>query len=209
MQSSPRTISLGFSEEKVPEGAHLCLVFSNEEERIDCLLKYLLSGLVEGESCAAFSNSLTEESVRAFLAEHGIDYDERKSLGSISLSGTNEVYFEDGCFDPERMLNNITNFYQQAITQDYAGARVIGEMVPEVESVPGGDRLLEYECRISLLVRHTPVTAICQYDARAFDGATIMEILKVHPQIIVNGSIVSNPLFIEPEDYLQQHSNCG
>jgi len=26
--------------------------------------------------------------------------------------------------------------------------------------------------------------------------------LKVHPQMIVNGNVVNNPFFIEPEEYL-------
>ena len=58
-------------------------------------------------------------------------------------------------------------------------------MIPEVQSVPGGDRLLEYESRVSMLLRDHPVTAVCQYDANEFDGATIIDVLKVHPQMII------------------------
>jgi hypothetical protein len=76
-------------------------------------------------------------------------------------------------------------------------------MTPEVEHVPGGDRLLEYESRVSLMVREKPVTAVCQYDANQFSGAAIMNILKVHPKMIVNGIVVHNPFFIEPEQFLK------
>ncbi|MCP4397321.1 MAG: hypothetical protein GY801_08495 [bacterium] len=85
-------------------------------------------------------------------------------------------------------------------------SRIIGEMPPEVQDVPGGDRLLEYESRVSILLREHPFTVICQYDANVFDGATIMDVLKVHPQTIVNGAVVQNPFFIQPEEYLQKRS---
>jgi hypothetical protein len=61
---------------------------------------------------------------------------------------------------------------------------------------------------VSLLVREYPINVVCQYDARAFDGATILDILKVHPLMIVRGNIIRNPFFEEPESYLaKNHSN--
>ena len=86
----------------------------------------------------------------------------------------------------------------------FPAARVIGEMIPEVQIVPGGERLLEYESRVTMMLREEPVTSVCQYNANVFDGATIMEILKVHPQMIVNGNVVNNPFYIKPEKYLNK-----
>jgi len=207
MNSSSRSISLGFASDNVPEGTHLCLIFTDEQERVDSLLKFLLSGLQEGERCACFSDYLSEDEIRDFLIKEGISYDESKEKGAIYFSKTTSVYFQEGTFSPERMLNRLETFYQDALSHHYPGARVIGEMTPEVETTPGGDRLLEYESRVSLLVRKYPITAVCQYDARNFDGATIMEVLKVHPKMLLNGTVVNNPFFIEPEEYLKSCCN--
>lgn len=196
-------VSLGFTDEKVPVGTHMCLVFTKEEDRVESLLKFLLSGLKENERAACFSGKLTEESLREYLAENNISYDERKAQKAIMLSGTSEIYFQDGRFDPERMLNTLTAYYNESREMGFPASRVIGEMIPEVKQVPGGERLLEYESRVSMLLRDHPITTVCQYDARAFDGATIMEVLKVHPKMIINGSVINNPFFIEPEDYLK------
>lgn len=195
-------VALGFTEEPVPVGTHMCLIFTDEKERQDSLLKFLLSGLKGAERVACFSENISEETVRAFLEKEGISYDEHKGQQAISLSGTREVYFEGGVFDPERMLKTLTSFYQTSQAQGFPAARVIGEMTPEIEHVPGGERLMEYESRVSLLVRDCPITTVCLYDARAFDGATILNVLKVHPKMVVNGAVVQNPFFIEPETYL-------
>lgn len=195
---------MGFARDLVPAGTHMCLVYTSEKERRETLYKFLLSGLSAGEKTACFSSKIDEKALREFLAENGISIDEKINQSELMISGTSEVYFAGGCFDPDRMLNNLKNFYTEAVEMDCSGARVIGEMIPEVQTVPGGERLLEYECRVSMLLRTHPVTSVCQYDANEFDGATIMEVLKVHPKMIVNGAIINNPFFIEPEKYLAE-----
>lgn len=202
MQENTNHVSLGFIRDTVPAGTHLCLIYSNEEERIDSLLKFLLSGLESGERTICFSEKLDEETLRDFFLKNNISYDESKEKNAITLSEVREVYFKDGVFDPDRMLKNLENFYDESKEMNFKGSRVIGEMLPEVQNMPGGDRLLEYESRVSILLRERPVTTVCQYNANYFDGAAIMDILKVHPQMIVNGEVVKNPLYIPPEEFL-------
>ncbi len=196
-------VSLGFSDEKVPAGTHICLVFSKEEERVDSLLKFLLAGLQTNERTACFSEKVSEETVRDYLAQNNISYNECKAQKAITLSGTSEVYFQGGVFNPDRMLNTLAAFYDETQELGFAASRVIGEMTPEIQNIPGGERLLEYESRVSILLRDRPVTSVCQYNANSFDGATIMEVLKVHPKMLVNGMVINNPFFIEPEAYLK------
>lgn len=203
MYNNNTETDLGFTANRVPIGTHMCLVFTDEEERKESLLKFLLSGIKANEKCTCFSEKISEETIREYFAREQISYDERKEQGAISLNGTSDVYFAEGRFDPDRMLNTLTNYYNSSVDEGYPAARVIGEMLPEVKTVPGGERLLEYESRVSMLVRDHPVTSVCQYDANLFDGATIMEVLKVHPKMIVKGVVINNPFFVEPEDYLK------
>jgi len=202
MNKVNQDISLGFTDEKIPMGTHMCLIFSEDEERVNSLLKFLYSGLVNNERCSCFTEKISEEDIRNFLEENNIDYSECVENKSISLSKTNEVYFPQNSFTPEKMLSLLGSFYDETQAQGYSACRVIGEMEPRIEQISGGERLLEYESKVSLLVREKPITTICQYDARMFSGGLIMEILKVHPKMIVNGAVVQNPYFIEPEEYM-------
>jgi hypothetical protein len=195
-------ISLGFAEQKFPPGVHICQIFNDDDERQDALLKYLLSGLQGGECISCFSEKVRESLIEAFLAENGISYDSVRDSGRLNLSGTREIYFAGDRFDPGRMLDLLTRYHQDSVRQGYPAARVIGEMTPEVEHLPGGNRLLEYESKVSLLLKDHPVTAVCQYDARSFSGAMIMDILKVHPLMLVGGAVVHNPYYIVPETFL-------
>jgi hypothetical protein len=56
------------------------------------------------------------------------------------------------------------------------------------------------------VTRTYPYTACCQYDARRFDGETIMDVLSVHPVMIVRGQLVKNPYYIEPEIFLSEYA---
>jgi hypothetical protein len=202
METKHPTISLGFTQELFPAGVHVCQIFQDDDERQTALLGFLLSGLQAGERTSCFSDKATEPVVSEFLGRHGISCEEAKASGAFVLAPTREVYFQNDRFDPERMLGVLTKYHEDSVREGYPAARVIGEMTPTVQHVPGGSRLLEYESRVSLLLREHPVTAVCQYDARSFDGATIMDILKVHPLMVVRGSVVRNPFYIPPEEFL-------
>jgi hypothetical protein len=65
--------------------------------------------------------------------------------------------------------------------------------------------LLAYEAKVNEYVKIPPCAAICEYDARKFDGATIMDILRVHPAMIVRGQIVKNPYFTPADELLSQY----
>lgn len=197
-----RSSPLGFGAQQFPPGVHICQIFSSDDERQESLLKFILAGLQSHERTSCYSDKTTEQAVGEFLGNFGISCTAARDSGALTLAGTSDVYFEGNCFDPERMLRVLRAYHEDSVTQGYPAARVIGEMTPEVQHVPGGNRLLEYEARVSLLLRDHPVTAVCQYDARAFDGAVIMDVLKVHPLMVIRGSVVHNPFFIQPEQYL-------
>lgn len=195
-------VDLGFAEVHLPRGTHICQIYSEEKERDDSLQKYLLRGLQLGECNACFSDNVSPEVLSEFFEEHGVDLAKSRESGALILSGTREVYFAENRFDPDRMISLLTQFHDKAEADGYKGARVIGEMTPEISHVQGGSRLLEYESRVSMLLRDHPVTAVCQYDARQFDGAMILEVLKVHPMMVVRGTVVQNPFFVQPEEVL-------
>jgi hypothetical protein len=57
---------------------------------------------------------------------------------------------------------------------------------------------------MNAVLEKNPLTVICQYDARRFSGELIMDMLSVHPMMIVRGQLVKNPYYIEPAQFLQE-----
>ena len=204
MDHSHSLISLGFTEEKIPVGGHICQIYSDDEEGVDSLLKFLLSGLQTSERTACFSEKVNKAVLKDYFACYDISYDEREQNKAMILASARDTYIQNNVFDPDVALAILANYYQESLDLGFSASRVIGEMSPEIQDVPGGNRLLEYESRVSMLLEDHPVTTVCQYNANLFDGATIMDVLKVHPQMIVRGTVVHNPFFIPPEEFLKE-----
>jgi hypothetical protein len=128
-------ISLGFTNQQFDPGIHICQIFNDDEERHTALINYIISGIQEGEKTACFTEKETEATLSSFFEEKGIKYKEVEQSGEFSLSKTAEVYFEGGKFEPERMLNLLREFYETSKKQKRTGARVIGEMSPDIEHI--------------------------------------------------------------------------
>lgn len=201
MTSQP-LIPLGFVTDSVPAGSHICQIFSSDEERDELLCRYVTAGLQNHERCACFCDNLAGNGLEAWVAATGRSTAEAEAEGALSLATARDAYFADGQFVPERMLANLQEYQTTAMRRGYRAARVVGEMRQEVENLPGGSRLVEYEARVSLLLREYPITSICQYDARSFDGATIMDVLRMHPMLVVRGFVVRNPFYVPAEVFL-------
>jgi hypothetical protein len=70
-------------------------------------------------------------------------------------------------------------------------------------------RVMEYEVKATEHARAQQVVAVCEYDARKFDGRTIMDVLSVHPAMIVGGQVVKNPYYAEPHELLARYRASG
>lgn len=201
MTNSASLVNLGFVSTRVPAGSHVCQIYCDTAERNNALLRFLACGLLDNEATACFSENLDPVALREWFEQQGISIDSETQAGHFSQSGSEAVYFKDGHFDPDRMLALLAQFHENSVAQGRAGARVIGEMSPAITKIKGGSRLFEYEAGVNTLLREHPVTAVCQYDSRSFDGATIMDVLSVHPLMIVQGNVIHNPYFVPAESY--------
>ena len=200
---SPRMISLGFDTEPWPAGTHMCMIFNDDAERRSVIAKFMQSGLDAHEVVSYFVDTLTPEELKKSLGEAGVIIPDEPDGRQFRVFPAQEAYCPDGTFNIDRMLGIRLENYQRIIREGYVGARVTGEMSWVTKGLPGYAALIEYEARLNTAeVRTVPTTGLCQYDARIFDGATLYDILSVHPMMIVHGQVFRNPYYIEPEVFL-------
>lgn len=188
-----RMTSLGFDPDPYPEGIHMCFIFDDDEERRRVLAKFVESGLEAQEQVAYFVDTLSPAALEETLRNFGVKLpDSRQCL----VHSAEDTYCPDRTFKVERMLSTLENAYRQCCSEGYCGLRVTGEMNWALKGFPGSEHLIEYESMVNELLKKSPVTAICQYDARLFDGETLYRLLKVHPMMIVRGQVVRNPYYV-------------
>jgi len=200
MNLKEKSVAMGFTQQTFPPGTHMCLLYSEETERRRIIGKFLESGIIAGEKTSYFADIMKPEEVRAWLLGMGVALPE---ADGFSILAAEKTYCPGGKFVPEEMLNTLRAFYERAKKDDYPNARVSGEMSWALKGIPGSERLMEYEALINEVMYTHPVTPICQYDVNKFSGATILDVLKVHPMMIIHGQIVQNPYYMQPRDFLK------
>jgi hypothetical protein len=117
------------------------------------------------------------------------------------------AYCPDGRFEPQKMIDEMSPKFDLLKRSGFSGIRSCGEMSWALKNIPGSDRLMEYETLLNTVAGAFPHSGMCQYDARLFDGATLFNILKVHPYMIVQGQIVRNPFYIRPDEFQAKPCN--
>jgi len=199
MKAEPREAEWGLTTEAFPAGTHICHIFSDDEERYEALAAFLHAGVREGERAACIvSDQLDPAKLATHLGRLELDLETLQADEALALLGAREFYFKEGCFDPDLPLARLTRLREEAL-KDGRAARAMGEMCPEIGRLEGGRTLIDYERRVGLFLQEQRMMAVCQYDAAAFDGATIMDVLRVHPVMLLRGEVIYNPFFLAPE----------
>ena len=199
-------IDMGFTAEPFPANTHMCYIFNDEEERRDVVARYTNSGLTHDELVGYFADLDNADLIEDYLASMGIHPPADDQRDHVMFCPAHSVYCPDGHFTAQGMINRLKDLHHTCQEHHWPNVRVTGEMSWALSpDITGAEALVEYESRLNLLMRTNPLTAICQYDANQFDGATLFEILQVHPMMVVRGQIVHNPYYIPPEEFLSRH----
>jgi len=203
MYQASHQVSFGFTEQRFPPGMHICYLYSDEDERQHTIAQFIQSGLLAGEKVVYLADipaAPSTDDMDAHLSRLGIIPPCHLKPEQLVLTQAEAAYCPDGSFIPERMIDYWRSFYSQAQHENFAGARVTGETGWISKGMPGIERWVEYEAMINNLVEELPVHGvICQYDTNKIDGATLFDVLNVHPMMIVAGQVVHNPYFSAPK----------
>ncbi len=197
---------MGFTDEKFSEGHHIIYLYNDDHERKRTMAKFLRQGWVDHEKLLYLVDDISPDEMRKELADLGVDVDEKQA--DFDITRGHNTLCPDDYFTSEFMLGVVGDYYTNAIQAGYAGARGAGEMswalIEGRATVPD---LLRYEAKLNRILDDYPLTTVCQYDARRFDGALVMDMLSVHPMMIVRGQLVKNPSYVEPDVFLKEYTD--
>jgi hypothetical protein len=202
MNNPQRVVDMGFTKELFPAGTHMCLIYDSEESRRKIVCEFLAAGLKQGEQVRYMTDVSTTKDVLSWFSDIGVELPQVREGGPFVMFSAENAYCPNGRFDPTETIERMKSRYDQAEKLGYSGTRGSGEMSWALKGLPGSDRLMEFEALINAASETHHFLGICQYDARLFDGATLLNVLKVHPYMIAQGQIVRNPYYVRPEEFL-------
>ena len=123
--------------------------------------------------------------------------------GQLEVRHWEDAYLKDGYFDGDRMIR-ILEEVLDSNREKYKLTRLMGNMEWALETAPGVTDIIEYETKLNYILPKYPDPIVCVYDLNRHSGSVVMDILRTHPMVIINGLLQENPLFVPPDAFLEE-----
>jgi hypothetical protein len=193
-------VTLGAPGLKLGPGDHVCALYPTLADRDDILMPYLREGLSRGDKCICVVDSTDSESVLVGL---GTDVDLAPFLDrhQLDVRESRETYLRDGGFSPDMVIKFWEHEVGEALAGEFSFVRVVGEMTWALR-LSTIEELVVYESRLNRYLPRYPQAILCMYELGRFDGDTLVDVLKVHPKVLLGDMLIDNPYYIEPDEFL-------
>jgi anti-anti-sigma regulatory factor len=165
-------------------GDHLCLPFATDDEQREVVAAFMVDGLARGERVLYFADRTEPEMIDSWIADRGVDPHRARADGRLDVRRLDHHYLVGGRFEPEVVITTLWVEVRQTRDAGYPGLRVTGEMTSDARPVADTSRLHEYESRFANAFSSRELAAICQYDERVFDPATMTGLVACHPEVV-------------------------
>jgi hypothetical protein len=187
----------------VQDRCHACAFFVNAEEEYDVLFPFLKEGLAQRHKFFQILDGRSHQDRVQRAAALGIDVREASRSGQLETRRWEETYVSGGRFDQRAMMGLLEEVLLQG-HRDFGLTRIWANMEWALDDAPGSEDVIEYECRVNEVLDRFDDVVVCAYDFNRFSGAVLMDVLRTHPQMIVDGTLRDNPFFVEPATFLRE-----
>ena len=73
----------------------------------------------------------------------------------------------------------------------------------------GAEDFFVYEWAVNKIVDDKPAVFMCMYDLDRFGISMLVDVLKTHPNVLLDGMVLDNPHYLMPTEYLAAETSFG
>jgi len=169
---------VGLPDVMVQTGSHLATYFSSEAGRLRIAVPFLRDGIALGQPCFLIaSGKILDRYIKALEKDVKSELAEARRRGLFATAPT-----------PGRTVEEALAFWDEQIAAAVANSgptvvRIVGDMACVKGSFTDVHELLVFERLVGAIIARSPSVAVCQYDVREFDGPSLLEAIKAHPDV--------------------------
>jgi excisionase family DNA binding protein len=161
----------------IPVPGHLATFYSSDAGRLRLTVPFLLDGIRSDQPCfLAATDEVLKAYMEALAEQDGSDFKRAAASGQFTALGFDGASVEKAIAFWEEKFADVLSHGPSVI-------RHVGEMATVRRMFPSEADMLRFEEAYDVMCRRYPVAAICQYDAREFDGLAMLRVLKGHPDV--------------------------
>jgi hypothetical protein len=108
----------------VTVGDHVCLTFSDPDERLDIVAEFVAEGLGCNHKVLCFTHSLTPQRLSDELTWRGVAVTPAVERGQLDVTGGEQLWAPSGSATAAPVLETLAGEIENASRQGYAGLRM-------------------------------------------------------------------------------------
>ena len=185
-------------------GDHACVFYSDPRSLSTILTPYIAEGLRKRERCFCAQTPDTLKALANDLRFIGVDLESEIRKGSLEIHSTDEVYFSNHIFEPDRLLEMLERSIEDSIKKGFSAFRTAGELSWAANRRTDCDRLIEYENKVQAMYPGRTAVGLCQYPIDLFEPETLERVIRAHSTLLSETSAGSRRMsFHVREDQLR------
>jgi len=169
---------------------HICALYDSLDVRDDMVIRFVREGLAQGDKCVCFVDH--DFMQRLMLDDAAANVVPRQ----LEFHSADDAYLDNGSFSKEMMIDRLTRHVTSAIDDGYPLTRLVGDMSWVIHNRIDPAMVVAYEAEVNDFAQRLPQIAFCLYDLALFDGSVVVDVLRTHPKIYLNGMILTNPYYV-------------
>ncbi len=180
-------------------GLHICALVSGPAERDRLLVQFLQEGLRHGDQCVCLIDGLDSTNVRERAFRPGVPGDTVRT-GRLDLYAAPDEYLHSGALSPQQM---ITALVPPAAAPGDLGRpllRAAGQVRTDPSQRSSAPAIAAHESAVTRIMAEVPSLFLCLYDTRRIGVDTLVEVLKAHSRVVLDGAVLYNPHSVTPAD---------
>jgi hypothetical protein len=182
---------------------HACAFFHDTEEEYRLLLPFVKEGFEQKDKIFQIVDARHRDERLRRIGALGIDVAAAERSGQLEVRPWENAYLRQDRFDQYAMLELVEEVLGMS-KKDFGVTRLWANMEWSLEDFPGVDDIVEYESRLNEVTSRFDDVVVCTYDLNRFSATMVMDILRIHPQVIIGGILQENPFYLPPEQFLKE-----
>jgi hypothetical protein len=171
--SKPNARSFGY-------GDHICFLYRSDDALHRMLARFVIEGFAMGDQCVCVESNAVQARLRSDLHSLGVNVEKELARGTLVFLSGRDTYFENGEFNPQRLLSRLSGLMEHSVQAGFNGLRVAGE-IPVTTGDPVFEKqLIEYEKESDTYFSERKAIGFCHFRVDSLPHKIMDSVVDAH-----------------------------